>query len=134
MSSAGAGPRAVLAGHATFAEGMRAAVEQISGRGSVFATVSNTGLGAAELEHVVRAAVTAQQATVIFTDLPAGSCTIAARRVAKDQPALGVVAGANLALLLEFALAGESAAPDFERLTIKAREALRVFQTPATGA
>ncbi len=134
MSSSTPGPRAVLAGHATFAEGMRAAVEQISGRGSVFATVSNTGLGAAELEQTVRAAVTAHDATVIFTDLPAGSCTIAARRVAKERPALAVVAGANLALLLEFALAGESATPDFERLTLKAREALRVFQAPAVGA
>jgi PTS system N-acetylgalactosamine-specific IIA component len=40
--------------------------------------------------------------SVIFTDLPAGSATMAARRVARDRPELVLVSGVNLATLLDF--------------------------------
>ncbi|HXQ78520.1 MAG TPA: hypothetical protein VN797_09935, partial [Gemmatimonadaceae bacterium] len=41
-------------------------------------------------------------AQVIFTDLPAGSATIAARRLVKETPGLVLVSGVNLATLLDF--------------------------------
>ena len=41
-------------------------------------------------------------AKVIFTDLPGGSGTIAARRIAKENPDLVLVTGVNLATLLDF--------------------------------
>jgi PTS system N-acetylgalactosamine-specific IIA component len=44
-------------------------------------------------------------AQVVFTDLPAGSCTIAARRIARESSGLAVVCGANLPMLLSFVMA-----------------------------
>jgi PTS system N-acetylgalactosamine-specific IIA component len=86
---------------------MISAVQQISGKGALFRGVSNASLDAPGLEAAIRAAVEDTGAHVVFTDLPAGSCTMAARRVARDTPSLGLIAGANLAMLLDFALGGD---------------------------
>jgi N-acetylgalactosamine PTS system EIIA component len=99
--------RAVVAGHGEFAAGMISAVEQISGRGAVFAAMSNRGLGPAEIEGRLRGLLAESGAHAVFTDLPAGSVTIAARRAARDTPGLVVVTGTNLATLLDFAFHGE---------------------------
>ena len=99
--------RAVLAGHGTFADGMRDAVARIAGRAEAFVPFSNTGLGAAELEVALGALLAADGPRVVFTDLPAGSCTIAARRLAARDAGLTVVTGANLPMLLAFALSAE---------------------------
>ena len=99
--------RAVVAGHGEFAAGMISAVEQISGRGGVFAAMSNRGLGPAEIEGRLRGLLAESGAHAVFTDLPAGSVTIAARRAARDTPGLVVVTGTNLATLLDFAFHGE---------------------------
>lgn len=102
----GAAPRGVVAGHGEFAAGMISAVQQISGRGEVFRGVTNAGLDPVALLAALDAAVQSHRARVVFTDLPAGSCTIAARRCAHARPGLAVVTGANLPMLLEYALAG----------------------------
>jgi N-acetylgalactosamine PTS system EIIA component len=99
------GPRAVLAGHGDFAAGLASAVAQISGRDDVFALVSNRGRSGDDIERVLREALDALGASVIFTDLPAGSCTIAARRLQRERPGLVLVTGVNLATLLDFAFA-----------------------------
>jgi PTS system N-acetylgalactosamine-specific IIA component len=44
-------------------------------------------------------------ASVIFTDLPAGSCSLAARRLQRRRPGLLLVTGVNLPLLLDVAMA-----------------------------
>mgnify|MGYP003332032572 CR=1 FL=1 len=73
-------PRAVVAGHAGFAAGMVSAVDRIAGRGAALLAVSNDGLDAAAVEAAVRDALRSHGARVVFTDLPAGSCTMAADR------------------------------------------------------
>lgn len=95
--------RAIVAGHGTFAEGMLSAVEQITGRVDLFIGVSNRDLSAHDVEMVIRNHVDSSGAAVIFTDLPAGSCTMAARRIQRERPAVSVVTGVNLATLLDFA-------------------------------
>jgi PTS system N-acetylgalactosamine-specific IIA component len=65
--------------------------------------MSNAGLGAAEITEAMRERLKASGLEVIFTDLPAGSCTIAARRLLRERPDLVLVTGANLATLLDFA-------------------------------
>ena len=92
--------RAIVAGHGTFAEGMLSAIEQITGRSDLFIGVSNRDLSAQDVERLLRERLAASGATVIFTDLPAGSCTMAARRLQRETPALAVVTGVNLATLL----------------------------------
>jgi N-acetylgalactosamine PTS system EIIA component len=95
-------PVAIIAAHGDLATGFVSAVQQITGRGDLFLPMSNTGLGAAEIERAILEVVDARQIRVIFTDLPAGSCTIAARRVLAARPHVVLVTGASLPLLLDF--------------------------------
>ena len=116
--------RAVVAGHGAFADGVISAVHQITGRGELFVGVSNRDLGASELEQALRRHAEAGVA-VIFTDLPAGSATIAARRVLRDHPELQLVTGTSVPVLLDWAFnadAGDAAA----RAAEKGRQALAV--------
>ncbi|MCU0615802.1 MAG: hypothetical protein MUD17_01780 [Gemmatimonadaceae bacterium] len=99
---------AVVAGHGDYAVGMLSAVEQITGRGSAFVPVSNRGKSPAELEAELAAQLDATGARVIFTDLPAGSCTMAARRLQRARPDVVLVTGANLAVLMEYLFAAIS--------------------------
>lgn len=130
-SSPLAGPRAVVAGHAGFAAGIVSAVARISGKGDVFGAVSNEGLDARGVEEVVRSALKTIGATVIFTDLPAGSCTMAARRIARLDSAISIVTGANVAMLLDFAMGASSSQVDLHRSGERGREAIVVY--PASG-
>jgi PTS system N-acetylgalactosamine-specific IIA component len=95
--------RALVAGHGTFAEGMLSAVEQITGRSDLFIGVTNRDLSAQGVEELMRERIASSGAMVIFTDLPAGSCTMAARRIQREQSAIAVVTGVNLATLLDYA-------------------------------
>lgn len=96
------GPRAIVAGHGEFAAGLVSAVEQITGRGDQFLPLAITGLGAEDIERLLRDRMTATGIRVVFTDLQAGSCTMAARRVLRAMPDAIVVCGTNLPLLLDF--------------------------------
>jgi N-acetylgalactosamine PTS system EIIA component len=109
MMSEGA-PVAIIAAHGDLAAGFVTAVEQITGRGDLFLPMTNTGLGAAEIERALLELVDTRNVRVIFTDLPAGSCTIAARRVLAARPGVVLVTGASLPLLLDF-MSHEELAP-----------------------
>ncbi|HUQ82619.1 MAG TPA: hypothetical protein VM076_15830 [Gemmatimonadaceae bacterium] len=114
MSDSDVDVRALVAGHGDFAAGLVSAVGQITGRGDAFATLSNRDMSAQDVERAMREQVDARALEVIFTDLPAGSCTMAARRLQRERPAIVVVTGTNLATLLDFVFhtdvpAGEAA-------------------------
>lgn len=96
--------RAVVVGHGDFAAGLISAVRGICGREERFVALSNQDFPADQLEERLREEVAARDVRVVFTDLPAGSAAMAARRVSRDSPDLIVVTGTNLAVLLEFAL------------------------------
>lgn len=125
-------PRAVVAGHAGFAAGMVSAVDRIAGRGESLRAVSNDGLDAAAVEAAVRDALRAHGAHVVFTDLPAGSCTMAARRIAREDPSVAVVTGVSVATLLDFVMGPGDTEDDLRRAATRGGEAVRVF--PAGGA
>jgi PTS system N-acetylgalactosamine-specific IIA component len=93
---------AILIGHGEFSAGLASAVGQITGLADRFVSMSNTGMAPTDIEAALRSQVEATGARVIFTDLPAGSATLAARRVARDVPELVLVSGVNLATLLDF--------------------------------
>jgi N-acetylgalactosamine PTS system EIIA component len=95
-------PRAVVAGHGDFPEGMVSAVEQISGRGAVFLPLSNRGLSGEDIETRLKSVADQTGIRVFFTDLPAGSATLAIRRMMREDPELILVTGTNLTALLEF--------------------------------
>lgn len=96
--------RGIVAGHGTFASGIISAVEQITGRGAQFIAISNTGLCLDDIQGTLAHALDRTGARVIFTDLPAGSCTMAVRRMIRERPGVLLVTGVNLSLLLDFAM------------------------------
>jgi PTS system N-acetylgalactosamine-specific IIA component len=97
--------RAIIAGHGEFSAGLVSAIQQITGRGNVFRAVSANNLSAADLEALIARAIDETGAKVVFTDLQAGSCTMAARRLSRLRPDVLLVAGANLPMLLDFVFA-----------------------------
>ncbi len=119
--------RAIVAGHGDFAAGLISAVHQISGKGDAFRSVSNRDLSAVGLEEMLRAVVSANDAKIIFTDLPSGSCTIAARRLAREDPSMVVVTGVNLSALLAWVLGTESGVAACEHAVERGRGAMTVI-------
>jgi PTS system N-acetylgalactosamine-specific IIA component len=95
-------PRAVVVGHGEFAGGLVSAVGQICGMADKLVVLSMMGMTPEDIEGSIREQLTRTGARVIFTDLPAGSATIAARRIVKDDPTIVLVSGVNLATLLDF--------------------------------
>jgi len=102
MSESDVTVRALVAGHGDFASGIVSAVHQITGRGEAFVVLSNRDMSAADVERAMRDQFDTGAIEVIFTDLPAGSCTMAARRLQRERPAVVLVTGTNLATLLDF--------------------------------
>jgi mannose/fructose-specific phosphotransferase system component IIA len=125
MSDRPAGPPALVIGHRDFAAGIVSAVTAITGREDLFRTASNYGLDARGVETLVREAI-ADGVTVIFSDLPAGSTTMAARRAQRDFPGITVVTGVNLPVLLDYAFAASDAADAADAAVVKGRAAMIV--------
>ena len=123
--------RAIVAGHGDFAAGLISAVTQISGQGEQFVALSNRDMSAQDVERAMRE-LAAQGVGVIFTDLPAGSCTMAARRLQRERPELAIVTGTNLATLLDFVFHLDLSAMEAARHAVdKGRASLAI--TGATG-
>jgi N-acetylgalactosamine PTS system EIIA component len=103
--SAPSGPRAIVAGHGDFAAGLISAVEQISGRGRLLLPVAVKQLGVEDIEALLRTEMVDAGVRVIFTDLQAGSCTMASRRILRGMDDAVLIAGVNLPTLLDFVFA-----------------------------
>jgi PTS system N-acetylgalactosamine-specific IIA component len=108
-------PRAIVAGHGEFAAGLVSAVEQITGRGAQLIAVSVQGLGVEDIERLLRATMQQANVRVIFTDLQAGSCTMASRRILRGMDDAVLIAGTNLPTLLDFVFADARTPPDAAR-------------------
>lgn len=98
------GLRAIVAAHGELASGLVSAVERITGRGRALGPLSNVGLGAEEMEAQLRERIERDGVRAIFTDLPSGSWTMAARRAMRGRDDVVLVTGVNLAALLEFVM------------------------------
>jgi N-acetylgalactosamine PTS system EIIA component len=123
-------PRAIVAGHGTFPQGIVSAVQQITGIGSVFEPLSNANLSGEDIEFRLRKRAADLDIRVFFTDLPAGSATIAVRRMMRDTKDIVLVTGANLATLLEFVFCTDENPADAARHAAeKGRAALAAFES-----
>ena len=122
MSSA----RAIVIAHGKLAQALVSAVDLIAGRGAEFLAISNEGLGAAGVTAALKRALDESGASVVFTDLPAGSCTLAARRLLRERPELRVVVGVNLPMLLEYALREAPGGADVAAAAERGRESIHV--------
>jgi PTS system N-acetylgalactosamine-specific IIA component len=78
------------------------AVGQICGLADKLVVLSMMGKTPEDIEGAIREEIARTGARVIFTDLPAGSATLAARRIVKEDPGVVLVSGVNLATLLDF--------------------------------
>lgn len=96
--------KGVVVSHAALAQGLLDAVRQITGETGTLVALSNEGCDGRELARRLADAVGSAPA-VIFVDLPGGSCLQAAVRHMRDASSIAVVAGVNLAMLLDFVYA-----------------------------
>jgi PTS system N-acetylgalactosamine-specific IIA component len=119
--------RAIVAAHGKLAQGLVSAVDVITGLGASLSAVSNEGLATAGVQAALARVLDETGATVVFTDLPAGSCTLAARRLQRDRATIVVVTGVNLPMLLEFVLRDGSGAPDVAAAVERGREHVRLL-------
>ena len=104
MSEAGAGLRGVVVCHGTLADGYVEAVRQITGIGEEALTpLSNRGLSPESMAAALRGAI-GDGPAIIFTDMIAGSCGFAARRLCHEQEGVAVISGVNLPMLLHFVM------------------------------
>ena len=104
MNNPATGLRAIIAAHGELAAGLVSAVDRITGRGSALGILSNVGLGAEQMEATMRERIEREGVRAIFTDLPSGSWTMAARRAMRGNDQVVLVTGVNLAALLEFVM------------------------------
>jgi len=108
-------PRAIVAGHGEFAAGLVSAVEQITGRGGQLIAVSVAKLGVEDIEKLLRTRMQESNVKVIFTDLQAGSCTMASRRILRGVDDAVLIAGTNLPILLDFVFSEGKSPPEAAR-------------------
>lgn len=123
--------RAIVAGHGDFASGLVSAVDVITGRGAQLVPVAVPGLCAEDIEKLIRERMEESGVKVIFTDLQAGSCTMAARRILRGVDDAVLIAGVNLPTLLDFVFAEQMDAIDAARHSAeRGRAAITVVGAP----
>ena len=93
--------KGVVVSHAALAEGLVEAVRQITGEAGHLIPLSNEGCDGGLLAERLKEAIGGAPA-VVFVDLPGGSCLQAAVRHQRSASDVAVVAGVNLAMLLDF--------------------------------
>lgn len=128
------GPRAIVAGHGEFAAGLVSAVQQITGRGAQLIPIAVHQLSVEDIEDLLRRRMIEHGVRVIFTDLQAGSCTMASRRILRGMDDAVLVAGANLPTLLDFVFSEARPAPEAARHAAeRGRAAIAVHGAVAGG-
>lgn len=108
-------PKGIVIGHGEFSAGLVSAVDQICGMAGKLVSLSMRGLTPEDIETAIRDELARTGARVIFTDLPAGSATLAARRLVRNDPGLMLVSGVNLATLLDFVFNNEASPEEAAR-------------------
>ncbi len=93
--------KGVVVSHGTVATALVDAVRAITGDGDALVAISNEGCSRDSLGSLVAEAA-GDGDCVLFIDLPGGSCLQAAMIFQRGRPATAVVAGVNLAMLIDF--------------------------------
>ena len=96
--------RCIIVGHGTFATSILRTAEEIVGEQQLVDVISNIGMSGTLLSEKIKQTIGTdiEQETIIFVDLPGGSCTISCYNLLKDKHDLNVICGVNLPILLEF--------------------------------
>ncbi len=96
--------RGIIIGHETFAEMMLRTAEGIVGKQKLVDVISNTGMSCGILNDKIERMLEQnnENETIVFVDLPGGSCAISCYGVLRSIPNLNIVCGINLPVLIEF--------------------------------
>ena len=94
--------RGIVVAHGDVATSLVDAVRNIAGvEPDALVPLSNAGMGRDALCEAIRGAF-GEGLQILFTDLPSGSCHLAAMLVARETEGVAVVSGVNLPMLLDF--------------------------------
>jgi mannose/fructose-specific phosphotransferase system component IIA len=116
----------VVLAHGTLSAALVSAVARIAGSTDALVAVSNDGCSRSNLTQLVRDAV-GDRRCLLFVDMPGGSCLQAAARLQREHASLAVVAGVNLAMLLDFVHHRDGDLPDIAQRAAKVgAEAIRI--------
>ena len=96
--------RGIVIGHSNFAKAIIDTAEQIIGKQPYINVVSNKGFSCDVLCEKIAELINSNkgQDTIIFLDLPGGSCTISCYKLMKDKQDLNIICGVNLPVIIEF--------------------------------
>ena len=98
----------VVTGHGHFASGLTSSIDLIAGPQKDYVAVDFDGNGTAQLETDLKAAyeqLAGCEGIIVFSDLAGGSPFKTAAIVGASNPKIKVLAGTNLPMLCEIALA-----------------------------
>jgi len=123
--------RGIVVAHGSMAAGLVEAALRISGvEEGALVPVSNDGLGPRELKEAILSDAAGGPA-VVFTDLAAGSCTLAARVCCSEGAPLAVVTGVNLAMILDFLFHRDMPVDELvEHVVSRGRDGVRSLMVP----
>jgi mannose/fructose-specific phosphotransferase system component IIA len=120
--------RGVIVSHAAVAQALLSAVGAITGVNDALVPVSNDGCDSGALTERLIQAIDGRP-TVLFVDLPGGSCLTSSVRLARGRADVAVVTGVNLAMLLDFVFHRDLTPADAARRAAEAGS--RAIRTPA---
>jgi mannose/fructose-specific phosphotransferase system component IIA len=98
--------RGIILGHSNFAKSIFETAEKIVGPQPFIDFISNDGLSRDSLNEKIKSVIESNKKleTLLFVDLPGGSCTMSCLKLMEDYPNLKILCGINLPILLEFFL------------------------------
>jgi mannose PTS system EIIA component len=117
--------RGIVVGHGDMPSGLVDAVRHIAGEAaSALVAVSNEGKSPQQLAKELNEAA-GDAPSIVFADLRAGSCGIAAAYCCRNQETRAVLCGVNLPMLLDFVFHRDLPLGELvERLVQKGRDAI----------
>ena len=121
--------KGVVMTHAGLSDALVRAAIEITGDEEALIAVSNVGLGRERMCDLV-AELTLDSPTVVFVDLPGGSCLQAVITATRERADVALVTGVNLPMLLDFVFnRNVSAAEAAERATAVGTQSIKAMGT-----